>query len=83
MKFQKSQAVTFRNNGKAIPDIAGILKIGKSAIAAFLKKNPDSHRNRKKTRRLQKVMPKEQRNLQQLKKKGRGLAKNLNLDLLI
>ena len=38
MKFQKSQAVTFRNNGKAIPDIAGILKIGKSAIAAFLKK---------------------------------------------
>ena len=61
-EFQKSQAVAYRNNEKTILKIVDILKNGKSAIAEFLK-NPDANRNRKKTGGLQKVTPKEHRNL--------------------
>ena len=46
-KFQKVQAIAYRNDGKTTREIAGILKIGKSAIAEYLK-NPDAHRKRKK-----------------------------------
>ncbi|GBM46774.1 Transposable element Tc3 transposase [Araneus ventricosus] len=68
-EFQKDQAIAYRNDGKAIREIAGILKIGKSAIAEFLK-NPDAHGKRKKTGRPRKLTPKEQRNLlRQLKKR--------------
>ena len=60
--FQKGQAVAYRKDWKIIPEIAGILKIGNSAIAEFLK-NPNAHRNRKKIGRPQKVTPKMKRNL--------------------
>ncbi|GBN97993.1 Transposable element Tc3 transposase, partial [Araneus ventricosus] len=64
---------SLKNDGKTIREIAGILKIGKSAIAEFLK-NPDAHGKRKKTGRPRKLMPKEQRNLLcQLKKRGASI----------
>ena len=46
-KFQNVQAIAYRNDGNTIREIAGILKIGKSAIAEYLK-NPEAHRKRKK-----------------------------------
>ena len=58
---------------KIIRDIAGILKIAKSAIAEFLK-NPDAIEKRRKTGRSQKVKPKQQRNiLGKLKKQGSSI----------
>ena len=48
-EIEKYQAVAYRNDGKTMPELGGILKIGKCAIAEFLKK-PDAHRDRKKVR---------------------------------
>ncbi|GBL83624.1 Transposable element Tc3 transposase, partial [Araneus ventricosus] len=72
-EFQKGQAIACRNDGKTIREIAGILKIGKSAISEFLK-NPGVHGKREKTGRPRKLTPKEQRNLlRQLKKRGASI----------
>ena len=35
-EFQESQAIAYKNDEKTIREIAGILKIGKSAIVGFL-----------------------------------------------
>ncbi|GBM91560.1 hypothetical protein AVEN_205546-1 [Araneus ventricosus] len=83
-EFQKGQAIAYRNDGKTIREIAGILKIGNSAIAEFLK-NPDAHGKRGGTGRPRKLTPKEQRNLlRQLKKEVlASLPRSVNLDLPI
>ena len=72
-EFQNGQAIALRNYERINREIASILKIGKSAIAEFLK-NPDAHRKRKKMEDPKKVMPKDQRKtLRQLKKRGSSI----------
>ena len=60
-EFQKGQAIIYKNNGKTIREIAGILNIGKREIAEFLNK-PNAHKKGEKPGRHQKVTPKSQRN---------------------
>ena len=70
-KFRKGKAIANKKRMKTIREIAGILKIGKSAIAEYLMLIEKG----KKTGRPQKVIIKKQRNLlQQLKKIGTSLT---------